>query len=95
MEYINYIQEKRKEVLDSIKDICNAFSISCDYIISDDGRTETLILNGQKIGCTSNSISAVVDEVIGYIFIKIYCKHRYIGAFETQTKNVIKKYWID
>ena len=91
-----YLKQKKVEVLEAIKPICEAFNIKeYDYLISDTGQRETLVLNGQKIGCSCNSISAIVDEVIGYIFINRYCRNRYIGAFSTQTKNVIKRYWLN
>lgn len=91
-----YLKQKKVEVLEAIKPICEAFNIKeYDYLISDTGRRETLVLNGQKIGCSCNSISAIVDEVIGYIFINRYCRNRYIGAFSTQTQNVIKRYWLN
>lgn len=85
---------KRERVLTAIKPICEVFNIvDYDYIITATG-TELLSLNGTYIGCTGNSISAVIDELIGYIFIKRYCKSRHLGAFDKQTKNVIKRYWM-
>lgn len=93
-ERYEYLKKKRIEVLEAIKPLCDYFKIQYDYIIKETGQRETLILNGQKIGCSENSISEVINEVIGYIFAKIYCKDRYIGAFKNQTLNVIKEYWI-
>lgn len=91
-----YLQEKRIEALEAIKPICEVFGIKeYDYLISETGQNETLVLNGQKIGCSYNSIDSIVDEVIGYIFICRYCRNRSIGAFSTQTKNVIREYWIN
>ena len=89
------LKEKRVEVLKTIKPICEAFNIEYDYIIKETGQTETLVLNGQKIGCSCNSISAVINEVIGYIFVKIYCRDNWLGHFRTQTLNVIKQYWLN
>lgn len=94
-ERLEELQRKRKEVLEKIKPLCDYFKIKYDYVIKESGQTETLILNEQKIGCSYNSIEAVVNEVIGYIFVKIYCRYKYIGAFQTQTLNVIKQYWIN
>lgn len=89
-----YLENKRLEVLEEIKPICEAFKISeYDYVISDTGQRETLVIYDQKIGCSSNSVSAVVQELVGYIFLMKWRK-RYLGVFETQTKNVIKRYWI-
>mgnify|MGYP007031360603 CR=1 FL=1 len=93
-ETIQQLQEKKTEVLKAIKPICEAFNLEYDYIVKETGQTETLVLNGQKIGCSCNSAEATINEVIGYIFVKIYCRKRYIGAFRTQTLNVIKQYWI-
>ena len=91
----DYLIEKRIEVLE--KNQTNLRSIwnkeGYDYEI-DDGR-ETLRINNTGIGCSCNSISAVVDELIGYIFINTFCKNRSLGAFEKQVKNRIKEYWIN
>lgn len=95
-EGMKRLQEKRIEVLKAIKPICEAFKIKdYDYVIQETGQIETLVLNGQKIGCSCNSIDAVINEVIGYIFVKIYCRNGYIGVFRTQTLNVIKQYWLN
>lgn len=89
------LKEKRIEVLEAIKPICEAFDLEYDYIVKEEGQTETLVLNGQKIGCSCNSVSAVINEVIGYIFVKIYCRDNWIGHFRTQTLNIIKRYWLN
>lgn len=89
------LEIKRLEVLTAIKPICEAFNLEYDYIVKEEGQTETLVLNGQKIGCSCNSISAIINEIIGYIFVKIYCKDNWIGHFRTQTLNVIKQYWLN
>ncbi len=89
------LEQKREEVLKAIKPICEAFKIKdYDYIVSETGQMETLRICNTKIGCTSNSISAVIDELIGYIFVSIYCRNRYIGAYKTQTLNRVMEYWI-
>lgn len=94
MADMTYLEQKRKEVLKEIEPICKAFNIQdYDYIIKD-GR-EVLRIYDTYIGCKGNSISAITDELIGWIFVKIYCKNRSIGAFEKQTLNVIRKYWIE
>ena len=95
-EGMKRLKDKRVEVLKAIKPICEAFYIKdYDYVIQETGQIETLVLNGQRIGCSCNSIEAVINEVIGYIFVKIYCRNNYIGAFRTQTLNVIKQYWLN
>ena len=83
------LEEKRLKVLETIKPICEAFNIkNYDYTLN-----EVLIIEGTEIGCMSNSIWSIVDELIGYIFVTTYCKHRSLGTFEKQTLNVIKRYW--
>ena len=92
MEQLN---KKRIEVLSAIKPIMQAFNIGdYDYVVKETGQREILRIYDTKIGCSYNSVSAVVDEVIGYIFVKIYCKNRSIGAFKAQTLSRIKEYWI-
>ena len=89
---MNELESKRKEVLEAIKPICDVFGIKdYDYIIKKTGQRETLRLNDTLICCDCNSISAVVDELIGYIFIKKWCKKRYIPI---NAINKIREYWI-
>lgn len=89
------LQEKRIQVLEEIKPICEVFGIKdYDYIVTERGQLETLVINDTPIGCSCNSIDAIVDELIGYIFINRWCRRRSLGAFSTQTKNVIKRYWL-
>ena len=95
MSDYEYLIQKREEVMCELEKYCKPFGIKYDYLIAETGQTETLVLNGQKIGCSCNSISAIIDEVIGYLFIKRYCKNRYVGNFKTQTCNRVKEYWID
>lgn len=86
---------KPEEVAEAIEPIMKAFGITdYDYIVKEGGQRETLRIYDTKIGCSYNSVSAVVDEVIGYIFVKVYCKNRSIGAFKAQTLSRIKEYWI-
>ena len=95
MRDMEYLERKRLEVLKEIKPICEAFDIKdYDYIVSPTGQTEILRVYDTKIGCSRNSILAVRQELIGLIFIKEWCRYRSLGAFSTQTKNVIKRYWI-
>ena len=93
-EEMKYLKEKRLKVLETIKPICEAFEIKdYDYIVQDTGQREALRIYKDKIGCSCSSISVIIDELIGWIFVKLYCSHRSIGAFEKQTLNVIKQYW--
>jgi len=93
MSDIECQESKKSEVMQAITPICNAFGIKdFDYIIN--GKHERLRLNNTQIGCSCNSVSAVIDELIGYIFVTRWCHNRYLGAFKTQTLNRIKEYWI-
>ena len=88
-----YYANKIRQTLEEITPICKAFNINnYGYEIEENGN-EYLVLNETKIGCTGNSVSAVVDELIAYVFITIYCKSRNLGAFHKQTVNHIKRYW--
>ena len=88
--------DKRQQVLEAIKPICEVFKIEeYDYWIDEERGIERLVVQGTEIGCSCNSISAVIDELIGYIFVKRWTRNRSLGAFQTQTLNVIKRYWID
>jgi len=93
MEERDYLIGKRVEVLEKIKPICDAFGI-IDYDYEIANRRELLRINNTRIGCSCNSMSAIIDELVGYIFV---CKfrERYLGAFKIQTFNKIKEYWID
>jgi len=90
-----YLTEKRLQILEEIKPICDAFKITdYDYEVNIEKGIERLRLNNTSIWCSCNSVSDVVDELVGYIFIKRWSHNRYLGAFEKQTTNVIKRYWI-
>lgn len=104
MEYRDrheYNKQKRQNVLDRIKPLCELFHIKeYDYIIEEESETgyfpdEYLVLDGQKIGCCGNSVESSFCEVFGYLIINRYCKWRSLGAFDTQTKNYIKRYWLN
>lgn len=85
--------KKEREVKRAIKPLCKSFKIKYEYVDVLPLK-EILILDGQKILCTGNSVEQIRDKVIGYIFAEIYCKNNSIGAFQKQTLNVIKKDWI-
>ena len=92
-EQYEYYAKKTKRISEQIAPICKAFNINdYGYEVEENGN-ETLVLNGQKIGCTGNSVDAVIDELIAYVFINRYCRNRSLGAFEKQTKNHIMRYW--
>ncbi len=90
---IEYRKSKREKILKVIKPICEVFEISSyDYIY--DEHRERLVIEGQAIGCSGNSIGAVVMELINYIWIETYAHNRCLGAFEKQTLNYLKRMWI-
>lgn len=95
MSRLEELNIKKTEVIKAIKPICKAFNLEYDYIVKETGQTEILVLNGQKIGCSYNSIEAIINEIIGYLFIKIYYRNNWIGNFRIQTLNVIKQYWLN
>ena len=80
-ERLEYLTQKREMVLEKLKPLCEYFGIKYDYEISDGKQTETLVLNGTRIGCTSNSFQGILDEVIGYIFINVWVHiHQCVGT---------------
>ena len=88
--------DKRQQMLEAIKPICEAFNIKdYDYLIDVEKGIERLVVNGTKIGCSCNSVMATIDELVGYIFVQRWTRNRSLGAFQTQTLNVVKRYWID
>ena len=90
-----YLIKKRKDVLKELKPYCEVFGIKkYDYIIDEEKGSEILALDGTLIGCTGNSLTAIINEFICYIFVIRYCADRYIGRFRTQTLNVLKQYWL-
>ena len=92
---MQYLENKRLEVLEAIEPICKAFNIrNYDYVVKEDGQKETLRIGDIEIGCSCNSISATIDELIGYIFITRWCRNRHLGTFSTQTQNVIRRNWL-
>lgn len=89
-----YLAKKRKEVLSTIEPMLKAFGIEdFDYVITNKNQ-EVLVIQGQKIGCTFNSISAIVNEVIGYLFVNIWARNNGSMPFKAQTLNFVKHYWI-
>jgi len=93
-DQLERLKEKRLKVLEAIKPICEAYGIDdYDYEIETYGQREVLRIYDTFIGCSCNSIFAVKQELTGYIFLSMW-KERSLGAFGTQTKNEIKRYWI-
>lgn len=94
MREMEYLNKKRLQVLETIKPICEAYGIKeYDYLVSEKGQSEILVIYDTKICCSSNSIGAIIQELTGYIFIMLW-RERHLGAFQTQTKNVIMRHWL-
>ena len=91
-----YYASKRETVLETIKPICEAFGIKdYDYVVNlGPGQKETLIVEGQKIGCSCNSIGATVRELITYIFIESGGMDK-IYHFKPAVRNELTEYWIN
>lgn len=95
MNELERLKEKRLEILEAIKPICEAYGIDdYDYEIDSYGQREVLRIGDTHIGCSGNSIHAVKQELTGYIFISMW-KDRNLGAFSLQVKKMIKRYWIE
>lgn len=92
-DYAQYTRKKREKILKEIKPLCDYFGIKYDYVVDYDRHIETLILNGQEIGCSCNSVDSVLDEVIIYIFVKRVARNRWLGAFHRQTVKAMKEFW--
>ena len=92
MKEHEYLVSKRLKVLETIKPICEAFGIT-DYDYEIENNQERLRINSTRIGCSCNSMSAIIDELVGYIFVCRF-RERYLGHFKVQTFNRIKEYWI-
>lgn len=89
-----YREIKRNKVLEVIKPICEAFEIEdYDYIIN--AGIERLIVEGQAICCSCNSIGATVNQLINYIWLKSYAKSHWICDNEDELIDNLKSYWID
>lgn len=87
-----YLQQKREAVLNTIKPICDAFGIKdYDYVV-DDRLSERLVFEGTQIGCTSDSIAAIVKELVIYLFVN-YASDR-LYNFKKQSLNELTRYWI-
>ena len=87
--------KKRDDVIKELKPYCKLFKIKeYDYIIDEERGRELLRLNDTLIGCTGNSMLAIINELIAYVFVTKYCADRNIGHFQKQTLNVIKQYWV-
>lgn len=89
----NKYKQKRERVLEVIKPICDAFEIT-DYDYICNSKKEHLLIEGQEIGCRSNSIGATVMELVNYIWINIVAENRSF-CFQNQCLNSLRRHWIN
>ena len=69
--WAQYLEEKRMKVLSTIIPVLRPFGITkVDYEVNLETYQETLVIDDTRIGCTCNSLEAILQEVIGYLFIK-------------------------
>lgn len=83
---------KKEQVLNELGEIAKLLDIELDYVI--DEEREYLVCNDTKICTNDTSIRGIREEFFGYVFLKEW-KNRYLGAFDKQTRNYIKRYWYD
>ena len=91
-----YYSEFRLEVLKSLTPKLNAWGITdFDFIVDFDEnghlKHEYLRIHKDIVGCMFDSLHAIEEEAIGWLFLYIW--ERSLGAFEIQTTNVIKRFW--
>ena len=94
-DYLEHLKKKRVKVLVTIKPVLETFEINdFDYTFDKDTHQETLIIEKTKIGCTLNSIEAIMQEVLGYLFVKKWIPRRSLGSHEDRCIEAITHYWI-
>lgn len=88
-----YKIDKRNQILALLDKKAKAFNIKVDYVFDEENHREYLVCDDTNICCSHNSISAVFEEFVAYLFLGYY--NRSLGAFEKQVTNQIKSYWYD
>ena len=72
---VDYYEKKRETVLETIRPICEAFEITdYDYEIKDNGSPyadETLVVEGERLRCSLNSIAATVRTLVKFISARL------------------------
>lgn len=77
-----------KRALEAIEPIAKALNIK---VQADD---RFLYLNGQAIGIVCNSTWATVNEFIGYAFLTVWMKDKYMYCkVSDELRDRIKRYW--
>lgn len=93
-----YLKEKRMKVLNTVVPVLKPFGITeVDYEVNLETYQETLVIDNVKIGCTCNSIEAILQEVTGYLFIKTWVPSSRILAYDPCVERCIElitHYWI-
>jgi len=101
MNVTNYYfsEERHNEVISAIKPLCDLYKIKYEHIVNRSKENpeylddEYIKLNDTLICITFDSALAIESEVLGYVFIYRWCRYRSLGAFDIQSKNVIKRNW--
>lgn len=89
----DYLIEKRLEALEAIRPICEAFRITdYDYEVNTETGSEYLRIEDTQIRCDCNSMGAIKQELVGWIFLNAW-KDRTLGAFDKQARKHIRQYW--
>ncbi len=90
-KFLKPLKVIRDEVLKTISPICQAFGIyDYDYIVG--YAHEFLRIGNIKINCTFNSSDAILNELIGYLFVTYYASMNYTGNSE-EVIELIKSKW--
>lgn len=95
------MQKRKEEVLAVITPMLMAFGMEpgadFEYIVKDTLQTETLRIHDTYIGCSGNSLSAIGDEIVGYLFVKRFIPNQQ-GRIDARTarnvKNAVGRYWL-
>lgn len=90
-QFLKPLKQVRDEVLKTIKPICKVFGI-CDYDYIVGYAHEFLRIGNVKINCTFNSSDAILNELIGYLFVKYYASMNYTGNSD-EVIEIIKSKW--
>ena len=85
---------KELEVIHELASIAAVLDIKIDYVVDKENNREYLVCDDTKICTNGTSISGIREEFFGYVFLKEW-RNRYLGSFDKQTRNYIRKYWYD
>lgn len=86
------LEKKRNSVLKVIAPLMSYFQITnYDYKIAH--TRETLVIEGTCIECALNSIGAILNELVNYIWIKTYAEDFYLGEHSEDLLHILKSSW--